>query len=380
MPPCAQESTMIPRGDGSPAGRAWGAASLLSGALMLSAACAWGVTLVDKDDFKLSFGVRMQSRMEYTRVPGLGSGLKWQRDFQVRRTRLSAEGAVQGVAYKFEWKIDGTDVIGASPSAQVENAYVQFPLRDDAVQLRTGLYDLPYSRDLLTSDSKQLAVDRSLVSSVPSGYGLVDNAVGFEFLGGMNEGRAQYAVGLFDNRTIDGKFQDVPMLAGRLDFNLGSTKDVYQDAHFGDDSWYSFGVNGSVQSRLQDGSGADQGRNTAVGADGMVDVPAASGRLLVRGEVNTIGIRPPAGGSTVQTTVWMAGAGYLIADQRLQPVVRFDQTRRDQDVGGGTANTTYVGLNYFRKQHGLKVQGDLRFESGTHEALDGARLQAQVYF
>jgi hypothetical protein len=41
---------------------------------------------------------------------------------------------------------------------------------------------------------------------------------------------------------------------------------------------------------------------------------------------------------------------------------------------------TYVGANLYQKGHSLKIQGDVRFQSGTNESVDGARLQAQIDF
>ena len=67
-------------------------------------------------------------------------------------------------------------------------------------------------------------------------------------------------------------------------------------------------------------------------------------------------------------------------EQRIQPMLRYDQVRRDEAVGGGTQNITYVGGTFFQRKHSMKIQAELRFESGTTESLDGGRLQAQVNY
>lgn len=354
----------------------------LAGMLLVLAAsqvfpsAALGETAVlEKEDFSLGIGLRVQSRLELA-----PTGTKdWQRDFSVRRARVKVNGKVLDAQYKIEWKIDGTDRIGTTPSAAVENGYIQWPL-GAGVQLRGGLYDQPFSRDRLTSDSNQLVVDRSEVSNVPDALGLADNAIGVQVMGKVQRARVDYTVGLFDNRNISGPLQDWPMVVGRLDFNFGSSKDVFRDTHFGEGSWYCVGVNGSFQGGLENAGGADDGENTAAGIDGMFDVPAGNGRLTMRGEVNRVGKDDPGPGNSVDTTVWMVGLGYLFWDERLQPVVRFDQVHRDEAVGGGTQDVTYVGLNLYRKGHNLKFQGDLRFEGGTGRDLDGIRLQGQVDF
>lgn len=333
-----------------------------------------GIKVVENETMMLEIGIRMQPRME---LEYLNDDL--QRDFLVRRTRLKLTGKAHKASYNFEWRIDRTDQIGQSPSIGVENGYIQYPLGGGA-NIRVGLYDQPYSRDRLTSDSKQLAVDRGAVSNVPDAIGLADNVVGAEVVGKIRGGRVEYAAGAFDNRTIADGLQDIPMVVGRLDFNLGSTKDVFMDAHFGTDSWYSLGVNGSYQAEIENTGGADDGSRGAVGVDGMLDVPAGPGRLFARSEMNIVRAVAPVGGNSVDTRVWMAGLGYLMLGEHLQPTLRFDQVRRDVVNGGGTQNITYVGANWYQERHTVKFQADVRFESGTGESFDGARLQAQLDF
>jgi hypothetical protein len=346
---------------------------------LLASTPARATVVLEKDDFSLDVGLRIQPRMELER----GSTPAWRRDFLVRRTRLKAGGKMHGAQYKFEWKIDSTDRNGATPSASVENAYVQYPLVA-GVQVRAGLYDLPYSRDRLTSDSRQLAVDRGEVSNVPDAVGLADNGIGFHFLGKVHGGRAEYAVGLFDNRVLTsaGATQDWPMVVGRVDLNFGATKDVYQDTHFGDDTWCSLGLNGSYQGGIENGGGTGDGSSAAVGVDGMIDVPAGPGRLCARTEFNNVSLVPAVtpNRNSDDTLVWMAGLGYLMFGERLQPIVRFDQVWPDDARGGSSRSIAYAGLNLYQNGHSLKVQGDVRFESATGHPVDGVRLQAQVDF
>jgi phosphate-selective porin O/P len=363
--------------------------SALAALMLVPATALAGFKVYEKDDQSLEVGMRLQPRMEYSRIPAVTGGTEWMRDFMIRRARFKLNGKIQGVSFGFEWKIDGTDqnLTAATsssnpPFAQVENAWFQYPL-NGAVSLRAGLYDAPFSRDLLTSDSKQLAVDRGVVSAVPSAFGLVDNVVGFDLRGNMKGGHAQYAVGLFDNRTLATRRQDAPMVVGRLDLNFGSTKDIYQDAHFGTDRWYCLGINGQVQSSI-DGPAPtftpDVTTNEAAGVDGMIDVPLGRGRLMARGEVNAIR-QVVIGPATDQNgTVMMLGTGYLIMKEHLQPFVRWDRIQGDTPIGGSPRDITYAGANFYQKGHSLKLQGDLQFVSGTGQSVDGGRLQAQIDF
>jgi hypothetical protein len=350
-----------------------GVALLLAALVVLPGTAMSGVKVAETEGFSLELGMRLQPRLEYYRLAN-----DWNRDFMIRRARLKANGKMLDATYGFEWKIDGTDqnlATAAGQQAAVENAWMSYPL-GRGVEIKAGLYDQPFSRDRLVSDSRQLAVDRGDVSNVPDAFGLADNATGFEFLGKAKGGKIYWQAGLFDNRRIAGRFQDQPMVVGRLDLNFGSTSDVYQDAHFGTSKWYSLGVNGSYQP-LEGVSGSDSLTLSAAGIDGMLDIPTRMGRLFVRGEASTVISDPAGAGSSIDTRQFMAGAGLLILNERLQPFIRFDEVRRDN---GPTTDITYVGLNLYRRGHSLKFQGDLKFEANTDESLDGGRIQAQLDF
>ena len=356
---------------------AWSGITCLLLSLAPTTASA-GLKVFDSKDLTLELGMRLQPRMEYEFASLPGGGTDTRRDFMVRRARLKANGLIQGVSYGFEWKIDGTDQFGAAPIAAVENAWLQYPLRT-GLDVRVGLYDQPFSRDRLTSDSRQLAVDRGEVSNVPDALGLADNAVGLHFLAKMKESHVQVAAGMYDNRFIIATRQDQPMFVGRVDLNLGATKDVYQDAHFGTDRWLSIGLNGSYQGGIENAATLDDSSHTAGGVDAMMDVPMRNMRVLVRGELNAIRNERIGQGEN-NTTVKMLGVGVLMFKERVQPFIRFDQQRGDPFVRGGRTDITYVGANFYQRGHSLKVQGDLRMQAGTEAAVDGGRLQAQIDF
>jgi hypothetical protein len=112
----------------------------------------------------------------------------------------------------------------------------------------------------------------------------------------------------------------------------------------------------------------------------MMDIPTRAGRLFVRGEASTVTVDPSGPGPAIDTRQWMVGVGLLILDQRLQPFVRFDEIRYDALAGGGIVDVTYAGVNLYQKGHSLKLQGDVRMQANTGEALDGVRVQAQLDF
>jgi hypothetical protein len=360
-----------------------GAVFVLAGLALSPRPAAGAATVVDTDDFSLALGLRLQPRFIVV-GPDLGGRLEWQRDFLVQRSRFKMNGDVLSVLYAFEWRVDGSganadNVVGA-PVVDLENGWIELPLAGPEFAVRAGVYDQPFSRDRLTSDSKQMVVDRSTVSNVPAVAGVADNAYGFDFRGTVNGGRFMYAVGAFDNKMIAASLQDLsPMVVGRVDVNLGSTKDVYQDAHFGEESWFSFGLNGGYQDNLELPASS---KNTIVGVDGMVDIPLGPGRLLGRAELNSMTQDVPGTSNSLRTNLWMLGGGYLFWNQKLQPTFRFDQQIDDDDANtqGRTSNIAILGVNYYKQGHGLKVQADVSFASGTKDAVDRGRVQLQVDF
>jgi hypothetical protein len=363
-------------------------------ALLVAAALApqtyAGARVYDTEDFVVELGLRMQPRLVFSKIARSGVNEE-RRDFMIRRARIKADGHMLQVKYGLEIRLDGTGTIEglalAAPVAGVENAWLQFPvLSNGALDIRTGLYDQPFSRDRLTSDSKTLAVDRGLVSGRPAALGMADNSIGVDVRGKLQGGRFLYVGGIYDNITIKGPFQPDPMLVGRIDLNLGSSKDLYHDAHFGDDKWYSLGLNGSYQNAIEDslnatpgnpGSVVGGGRNMAVGVDGMIDVPFGPGRLFAMAEFNNIQQRMPGETQKLDTRVWGSGIGYPILDQTLQPNFRFDQAVGDD---GSEQNEASIGINYYKRGHNLKIQSDVVLLAGSGQSLDRFRLQAQIDF
>ena len=153
----------------------------------------WQVT----PDITFKPGLRLQTRYEYN----TGSN---NNDISIARFRLKASGEVYEIAkYNLEMKIDNTGRSGANPSAAVENGWLDF-VYSDALVGRAGLYDVPFSRDALTSDSKLLLIDRSLIKDALTSFGLADNGIGVMARGRPFGGRFEYMVGAFNNDRFDG--------------------------------------------------------------------------------------------------------------------------------------------------------------------------------
>ena len=150
------------------------------------------VTPDGKGDITFTPGLRIQTRYEYNNVDK-------NNDFFVRRLRLKGKGDLFDLAsYAFEVKIDNAGRFNRIPNAQVENAWLNFPIIPD-LDVRVGLYDMVFSRNALTSDSKLLLMDRSLIKGALTVLGVTDNTVGILVHGRPLDGHLSYGFGIFDN-------------------------------------------------------------------------------------------------------------------------------------------------------------------------------------
>jgi hypothetical protein len=141
-------------------------------------------------------GLRIQPRYTYDNADG-------NNDFFIARVRFKGGGNAFGIATYFtELKLDNVGRFARSVSAQIENAWLNFALQP-ALAVRVGLYDAVFSRDALTSDSKLLFMDRSLVKDALTAVGLADNTVGLLAHSRPAKGRFEISGGVFDNLVFE---------------------------------------------------------------------------------------------------------------------------------------------------------------------------------
>ena len=125
-------------------------------------------------------------------------------DMFIRRFRLKGSGSAYGVAkYGAEIKIDNTGRFEVSPVAIVENAWLDFPVVEDEAYVRAGRFDTPFSRNELTSDSKLLLMDRTLIKEAVTAVGMADKQYGVMLHGRPDCGRWEYDLGIFDSNVYE---------------------------------------------------------------------------------------------------------------------------------------------------------------------------------
>jgi phosphate-selective porin len=342
-------------------------------------------------DITFKPGLRLQTRYQYdTRTNN--------NELFIARFRLKAGGQAYEIAtYYLEMKIDNTGRTNANPSAAVENGWLDFTYNPDLIG-RAGLYDVPFSRDALTSDSKLLLVDRSLIKDALTSVGFADNGIGVMTRGRPFGGRFEYAVGGFNNdrySALQGSSSRntawlMPMGRVAVDLldpaPLGGYAD-YRGSYVGKGQRLTIGANGAWLGDARDTvSGFQQKYDIfAWGADlffnkGPYTLQAEYGWFRLTGNVD----RSNYG--------WYAQGGYLLEalNQRLDAVApwfpEMELAARYQDLDAKTfrrqrERQTSVGANFYIRDHNLKIQTDYNFRNIEDTEDRGLyQLQLQIDF
>jgi hypothetical protein len=331
-------------------------------------------------DITFKPGLRIQPRYQFDDAND-------DNDFFIRRFRLKGGGSIFDYAwYGAEFKIDSSERFGSAlhPDAIVENAWVDVTVWPESTFLRVGLYDVPFSRNALTSDSKLLFMDRSLIKEYLTVFGLTDNTVGAMLHGRPYGGRYEWYVGAFDNIEFEFHSNDTTrqsdqlMPAGRFVVNLLDPAEPpqgyadYQESYLGKGERLQLGVNAaSLNDAFDNGLSSDV---VAWGADVFYNI----GPWVAMGELDWFE-QDFLGAANVQGEGLYLQAGYLI-DCRWELAARYQLLDPDTNTAGDQLRWTSIGLNYYFWEHNLKVQTDYTFkdEQGLELANNMFEVQLQL--
>lgn len=310
-------------------------------------------------------------------------------DFFLARFRLKSSGEIFDFAkYGTELKFDGDGKFETLVEGEVENAWLDFTVWPEQTYFRVGLYDVPFSRDALTSDSKLLFMDRSLVKSALTELGFADNGIGLMFHGRPDCGRFEYAVGIFDSVEFeddgdDGngptRDSDELMPIGRVVWHLldpATPPDGYADyygSYLGQGQRLDIGANAAY---LQEASIDDD--EFSVYAWG-VDLFFNRGPYTLQAEYDWFMQDSVGGIPDVRGDGWYVQAGYFF-NCCWELAGRYQLLDPDHDVFGDQLRWTSVGLNYYIWKHNLKIQTDYTFkdEQGADVADNVLQVQLQL--
>jgi hypothetical protein len=337
------------------------------------------VTPDGNGDITFTPGLRIQPRYEYNAVDQ-------NNDFFIARLRLKGKGKVFDLAsYYFEVKIDNAGRFNREPNAQVENAWLNFPLYK-YLDLRVGFYDMVFSRNALTSDSKLLLMDRSLIKDALTVLGVADNTVGLLVHGRPINGHLSYGFGVFDNiafevlgkdSTVLSRKSDGAMTTGRLVYDFldpapaGGYGD-YQGSFIGKGQRLSLGANASYLTKVN--LGEDIYDLFAWG----VDVFFNSGALTIEAEYDLYKEETKNGGSPdIQGNGYYIQGGYLFLSL-LEPAVRYQELDPNTNTSNDKLQWITLGLNIYLKGHNLKIQTDYTFKKEQGTGIDNNVFQIQL--
>lgn len=339
------------------------------------------VTPDGEGDITFTPGLRIQTRYEYNEVDK-------NNDFYINRLRLKGGGKFfKAGKYYFEVKIDGAGKFNKTPKAQVENAWMNFNVAKN-VNLRAGLYDFVFSRDALTSDSKLLLMDRSLIKDALTVLGFADNTVGVLVHGRPLNGHLSYGFGVFDNigfetaavdTTVLARKSDGALTSGRLvyDFLDPAKPDGYGDywgSYIGQGQRLSVGGNAAYLTEAEDPRiSMDKFSIYALG----VDVFFNTGPFTAQAEYDTYKEDTDSDSTDIDGAGWYAQAGYLFLP-RVELAVRYQELDPNSDVSGDKLMWTTIGINFYWHSQKLKIAADYTFKKEEADEFDNNVFKVQL--
>lgn len=327
---------------------------------------------------RLKFGLRTQFKYAYSKSAKT-------HDIMIRRTRLKFEGSIfKGTKFKVEIKSDDAGRAGHTNKTEVEDISLFLNFLEPNLVVRFGLYDAPFSRDNLTSDSKLLFMDRSDISEGFHSEGLSDNAFGMEFYGLISD-HLEYHLGVFDNDKWGTQTTHLMPMARIVWHILEAgewTNGEYGATHpNGDKNIFniggSIGYLGSIHTSedVYDLSGYEIDLFAAFKMG--LSLQAEYGKILKR--------KYESGLSDQNSDGWFIQTGYRIPSKAGPGKLELAYRITDYDPfvwSNPSINRKHsFGLNYYVLSHNFKVQADYTIIDRIEGPNDGVfQIQIQIDF
>ncbi len=305
--------------------------------------------------FKMTLGGQIQFRHIWVHQDEASASDADDTGFQMRRMKLKAKGHVASPKLKYELVFAGDRGDGA---VEIEDAKMGYSFGNGwAVDF--GKFKIPFLREELTSSSKQLAVDRSLVTEwftldrseqVQLSY----STDTFKFALSINDGAdeefstigaddAEFAVAARVDVALQGKLKQAGdfttwskddtglFVGGAVFFQAGDSHNGNAGSNNGFGNYTSWTIDGSFESNGLSLFAAYIGAN--MDYDGSSSVDQDPMGLLVQ-------------------------AGYHIIPDKLEPYVRWEMI--DSDVQGEEELQAFTfGLNWYINKHNAKFTTDV---------------------
>ncbi len=360
---------------------------------------AWAPCCKRPGEITFKPGLRLQPRYMY-------DDLFHENDFFIRRFRLKASGNIFDLGtYGAELKVDSSerfnvgldpveeredalDPLG-NPTPVVENAWLDFTCLEDVAYLKVGLYDIPFSRNALTSDSKLLFMDRTLIFDALATKGMADNTVGVMLHGRPFGGYVEYSIGAFDNIRFDylvrnsndlmpaGRFAlyllDPAMSRSGTELSNGYAD--YKESYLGQGQRLVIAGNFAALPNIIEPFAARTFDMYAWGTDVLFN----TGPFIFQAEYDWFTQDGTDGTVDVVGDGWYVQAGYIFTNC-WELAARY-QTLSDpinRINGFEDVQWTSLGVNYYIHEHNLKVQMDYTWKDEDGVEIDNDVVQVQL--
>jgi phosphate-selective porin len=282
----------------------------------------------------------------------------------LRRARMNVSGRfLEEFNYRAELEFAGSLANATAFRAQLTDAYINWN-RFDSANVRIGQFKTPFGFEQLYADPRLYTAERTLVSDRLT----AGRQIGIQLAGEAYYERFNYALGIFNGSGTNQNFNDNNkfMTAARLSVV------PFSGRLFDEQSRWSLGVNGL---RTTDASlalpaefGVDStpatpakdnifsGKRRAFGYDTQFELgPFMLWAEYLRGTFESASLIPAR---QLRSDGWYAQASYELIEDKLQFVVRREVFDPSLAAIGTMTRSSVLGVNWFFKDHDLKLQVD----------------------
>jgi phosphate-selective porin OprO/OprP len=282
----------------------------------------------------------------------------------LRRARVNLSGRfVEEFNFRVEMELAGSLANTSGFRAQLMDAYLNWN-RFDSANVRVGQFKTPFGFEQLYADPRLYTAERSLVSDrlAPG------RQIGIQLGGEAYYDRFNYSVGFFNGTSTNQNFNDndkfmttarvsVVPFSGRLlgnqsRWSLGA--DGFRSTDANVTAAAEFGFDSTPATPAKDNIFV--GRRRGIGYDTQLELgPFELWGEYLRGAFEPTDRLPRL---RVRSNGWYGQVSYYVLFDKLQLVGRRETFDPNTNVVGDATRSTILGLNWYFKQHDLKLQVD----------------------